>query len=229
VIAPLSEFELPQSSRAHDVAGHLSRMIEGMRPGDRVGTKEELRQKLSVAMGTMNEAVRLLQERGLVTIKSGPKGGLSVAAPNATVNLGQLVQASRGEPSAVREAESVRNALEPLVVLAALRDRKRTDISELRKLIKEMAVNVDDPHAFRVTSWNLHLRIAQSGDERLLTGIYLLVSDVLRDQLEEVKPSPQTSREQLQVHVDLVGSIVDRDEDAARDALARHARNPDEP
>lgn len=226
MIAPLPEFELPQSSRAHDVADHLSRMIEGMRPGDRVGTKEELRQRLSVAMGTMNEAVRLLQERGLVTIKSGPKGGLSVAAPNTTVNLGQLVQASRGEPSAVREAESVRNALEPLVVLAALRDRERTDISELRKLIKEMAVNVDDPHAFRITNWNLHVRIAQSGDERLLTGIYLLVSDVLRDQLEEVKPSPQTSREQLQVHVDLVSSIVDRDEDAARDALARHARKP---
>jgi DNA-binding FadR family transcriptional regulator len=222
MIAPLPD----QSSRAHDAADYLSRLIEDLRPGDRVGTKEELRQRLPVAMGTMNEAVRLLQERGLVTMKSGPKGGLFVASPNPLVNLGQLIAAIRGEPSAVREVQSIRNSLEPLIVLAALRDRDRADVSQLRKLIKEMAVNVDDPPAFLTTSWKLHTQIAQCGKERLLTGIYLLVSDVLSDQLKDLKQSPQTSRERLQVHFDLVNSIVDQDEEAARDAIARHAQEP---
>lgn len=224
MIAPLPDFELSQSSRAHDAADYLSRMIEDLPPGDRIGTKEELRQRLSVAMGTMNEAVRLLQERGLVTMKSGPKGGLFVASPNPLVNLGQLIAAIRSDPSCVREVKSIRNALEPLVVLAALRDRNRADVSQLRKLIKEMAVNVDDPHAFRSTNWKLHTQIAQCGTERLLTGIYLLVSDVHRDQLKDLGPNPQTSRDRLQIHVDLVNSIVDQDEEAARDAIARHTQ-----
>jgi DNA-binding GntR family transcriptional regulator len=30
----------------------------------------------------------------------------------------------------------------------------------------------------------------------------------------------------LQVHFDLVNSIVDQDEEAARDAIARHAQEP---
>jgi DNA-binding FadR family transcriptional regulator len=227
MISPAREFDAPQSSRSQDVADYLSRMIETMQPGERIGTKDDLRQQLSVAMGTMNEAVRLLQERGLVTIKSGPKGGLFVASPNPLVNIGQLIIAIRGEPSTVREAESIRNALELLVVLAAVRDRTRTDIAAMRKLIKEMTKNVDDPHAFLITNWDLHARIAESGKERLLTSIYLLVSNVVRDQLKGVRPQPllpQMSRERLRVHIDLVDSIINKDEAAARLAVERHAQ-----
>lgn len=228
----IGEFEVPQSSRAHDVADHLATIITQRQPGDRLGTKEELRQRLSVAMGTMNEAVRLLQERGLVTIKSGPKGGLFVASPDPLVNLGQLIIAIRGEPTTVRSAEAIRNALEPLVVDAALRHRKRADIVDLKRILRAMTVSVDDPHSFLMHNWDLHERIADAGEDRLLASVYRLVSGVLRDQLKSVEPTPllpQLSRERLDIHARLVESIITRDEDAAREAVIRHAQEPSAP
>jgi DNA-binding FadR family transcriptional regulator len=224
----IREFEPPRSSRARDVADHLAAIIAEHEPGDRLGTKEELRQRLSVAMGTMNEAVRLLQERGLITVKSGPKGGLFAASPDPLVNLGQIIIAIRGEPTTVRSAEVIRNALEPLIVLAALRNRRRTDITDLRRILRAMSASVDDPHAFLIRNWELHERIAEASDDRLLTSVYLLVNGVLREQLKSIEPTPllpQMSRERLDIHVRLIESIVARDEQAARRAVDEHAQD----
>jgi DNA-binding FadR family transcriptional regulator len=222
----IGELGLPQSSRSRDVADHLAGIIANRSAGERLGTKEELRQQLAVAMGTMNEAVRLLQDRGLVTMKSGPKGGLFVASPDPRVNIGQLIVAIRGEPTTVREAQAIRNALEPLVFHAAIRDRTRSDIAELKKILRTMKADVDDPHAFLVTNWRLHERIAECGKDKLLTTFYLVVSGVLREQLKSIEPTPmlpQMSRQRYDVHVELVQTIIDRDEANVDDVLRRHA------
>jgi GntR family transcriptional repressor for pyruvate dehydrogenase complex len=42
-----------------------------------------------VAPATLTEAVRLLQERGLVTVRPGPKGGIFVARPDPFARLGR--------------------------------------------------------------------------------------------------------------------------------------------
>ncbi len=49
-------------SRAQLVARELEREILDQRdPGDRLGTKEDLRKRFGVAVATVNEAVRLLE------------------------------------------------------------------------------------------------------------------------------------------------------------------------
>ena len=53
-------------SRAELVARELEREIAGgLAPGERLGTKDDLRQRFGVAVATVNEAVRLLETRGL--------------------------------------------------------------------------------------------------------------------------------------------------------------------
>ena len=63
------------TTRGRSAADHLAAEIERMQEGDRLGTKKELCQRLGVASATLNEAIRLLQERGLVTLRPGPRRG----------------------------------------------------------------------------------------------------------------------------------------------------------
>ena len=44
--------------------------------GQRLGTKEELRVLCGVSVGTFNEALRLVQARGVLTVRTGRVGGL---------------------------------------------------------------------------------------------------------------------------------------------------------
>ncbi len=72
-------------------------MAESADPGDRLGSKEELRQLCGVSVGTFNEAIRLLQARGLVSIRPGPGGGLFATEQSPMVRLGNSVLALDAE------------------------------------------------------------------------------------------------------------------------------------
>ena len=83
--------------------------------GDRLGTKGDLRERFGVAVATVNEAVRLLELRGLITARPGPGGGVFVAAPSARTSRGQLALGFDWGPDSLDDAVDVLDALEPLV------------------------------------------------------------------------------------------------------------------
>ena len=74
-----------------------------------------------MARGTVIEAVRLLQDRGVITVRPGPGGGLFVAEPSSVVRLGRTLLTVEGDAAGVADAIAVREELEPLVTeLAAV-------------------------------------------------------------------------------------------------------------
>src|ERR1700676_3694207 len=80
---------MPRVSRAARVAGELEAWIqaEDRHPGERIATKEALRERFGVAVATINEAVRLLETRGVIEARPGPGGGIFVARVAVRVAL----------------------------------------------------------------------------------------------------------------------------------------------
>jgi DNA-binding FadR family transcriptional regulator len=75
---------LPVSrSRAEDVVVYVEGAIEerGLRPGDHIGTRADLRDQTGVARATVNEAIRLLQERQRIALRPGPAAACSWRRP----------------------------------------------------------------------------------------------------------------------------------------------------
>ena len=65
-------------SRAELVARELEREIaDGLKAGERLGTKDDLRKRFRVAVATLNEALRLLEMRGLIEARPDPAVGCS--------------------------------------------------------------------------------------------------------------------------------------------------------
>src|SRR5580704_4033723 len=154
---------LPTSrSRAEDVVFYVESAIEqrGLRPGDHIGTRADLRDETGVARATVNEAIRLLQERQRIAVRPGPGGGLFVAATDPVVRLGRTLLTVHGEPLAVAGAIEVREQLEPLVAVHAALHRTAKDGRELKALIGAMERSVDDVTEFVSLNWKLHTRIA---------------------------------------------------------------------
>src|SRR3954453_5490905 len=97
--------------RAKAVARDLEAQIlgGGLAPGSRLGTKDDLRRRFGVAVATVNEAVRLLEMRGLIEARPGPGGGVFVAgSPGLAQQRGVLGFAS-GRAS-FADCLAVRNA-----------------------------------------------------------------------------------------------------------------------
>src|SRR3954469_2979267 len=115
------------------IARELEQEITGgeLIPGQRLGTKEELRGRFGVALATINEAIRLLEMRGMLTARPGPGGGVFVTHASTRARLNHFVMGYKWNEAAIADHHTVRNALEPLVCREAAQYRRDSDIRVL--------------------------------------------------------------------------------------------------
>jgi DNA-binding FadR family transcriptional regulator len=215
-----------QRSRAEDVVAYVEGVIEArsLRPGDHLGTRADLRDETGVAKATVNEAVRLLQERRRIAVRPGPGGGLFVAAADPVVRLGRTLLTVHGEPLAVAGAIEVREQLEPLIAAHAAQYRSAKDGRELKSLITAMKKSLDDVAAFVSLNWDLHTRIATISPNEVLRATYVGLYEFV-NQVSLVNPQPRDAdylQQRFRVHSDLVAAIIAGDVAAAHSAGETH-------
>ena len=213
------------TTRGQRAADHLAAEIEHLQVGDRLGTKKELCARLGVAVATLNEAVRLLQERGLVTLRPGPKGGIFVAKVDPLTRLSRTLQQVRDQPDLVAGAIEVRESLAALATLDALRHRTDDDVNVLQDHLGKIEAALDDDEEFQRATWQLHERIADIGANRVLQTVYrgvLAYVEANAQNMPAVPTTPAQRRKRLRIHQQLVESIIDQDEKACRRAIRAH-------
>jgi DNA-binding FadR family transcriptional regulator len=215
-------------SRAEGVARDVEAEIlgEGIPPGERLGTKEELRQRFGVAVATVNEAVRLLETRGLIEARPGPGGGVFVARSSVRAALKRDGLDGSWGRAAFADCLAVRDGLEPLVCREAARHHTDEDIRALEKILAGMERHVDEPGACLELNWALHRRIAKLCRNAPLHSIYLTLIDFLEDGLALGALHEFDGHADLEVHRQLVAAIDEGPGPQLEGAIARHERIP---
>lgn len=215
-------------SRADDLAGSIESRIEreGLPPGHKIGTKEDLRTTSGMARATVNEAVRLLHDRGRVVVKPGPGGGIFVAETNPNVELGRLLLSVCDETTHVSHLIAVRDHLEAMVLAEAVEHRSDNDLLELDLLIENLRKQHEIPGGFLLAIWDLHERIAMITPNRVLEMTYRGLIKSLRDRVKTVERTPKSNAEHLaariQSHQELVDVIRQQDQALVAGTIERH-------
>jgi DNA-binding FadR family transcriptional regulator len=218
------------SSRAETAAGQIEGLIsDRLRPGDRLGTKDDLRVLTGVAVGTLNEAIRLLVSRGLVTLRPGPGGGLFVARPTPVVRLGAAVLALTNDDRTAGDALLIRDALEPLVIADAVRHATDADVAELRALVDELGEAVADVARFLEVNWRLHVRMARISPNAMLRSIYGSLLDTVTANTGQVTAQDERTlvrhkKQRHRLHADIVEAIAAKDEKWAARLARKHSQ-----
>jgi GntR family transcriptional regulator, transcriptional repressor for pyruvate dehydrogenase complex len=211
--------------RAEAVARDLEIEIlcDGLSPGERLGTKDDIRQRFGVAVATINEAVRLLEMRGLIEARPGPGGGLFVA--NSSVRVAMKRPGLQSTWGAARYADClvIRNALEPVVCRDAAAHHEDEDLLAMRRIVDEMDRHSDRPITYFALNWTLHRRIAKLCRNAPLHSIYLTLLDFLEDGLETSDLRDFDGRADVDVHRELVSAIASGPGDRLEAAIVAHA------
>src|SRR5882757_9707145 len=145
-------------SRAQQVAADLETRIldERHTTGTRLGLRTELITSYGVSPAVMNEALRILRERGLVEVRPGPNGGVFVDSPPPQVRLGGIDvwhQGLVGDPEQLFEA---RRHLDTLFAPVALDRAAPDDVQAMEWALDGMRSAVDDAHALLDATMRLH-------------------------------------------------------------------------
>ena len=224
-----SDWQPATATRPEQAAEQLAGLAAGAEPGTRLGTKDELRALCGVSVGTFNEALRLVQARGLVTVRAGRVGGLFASRQSAMVRLGNSVLAIGDDATSVADAVRIRDALEPLLVQDAVRHRAAGDTEALRQGLARMRAAADalDGNEFLRANWALHARIAEVSPSVMLRSFYLSLLEMIESRTLAVEPPsdeplPEYLEGRYRLHADLVSAIDAQDARRALELISVH-------
>lgn len=124
---------------AHElVVDQIRRALElgRFRPGDRLPTERELSDMLDVSRTVVRAAIRMLEGEGLIAVRRGRNGGVTVLAPQ--YDASEARRSMRGNREQIRDAFDYRMVVESAAARLAASRRRAKDITELRGLLASM-------------------------------------------------------------------------------------------
>jgi GntR family transcriptional repressor for pyruvate dehydrogenase complex len=126
--------------------------------GDRLPRERELAARLEVSRTTVREALRILAERGVVSIKRGNAGGIIV---EKTRIPGSLLASMEGSMIVeLRAVLEVRRALEVTAAVLAARRATDRELQEVEDLVTSLAGLTQDPDKFISKDFEFHASVA---------------------------------------------------------------------
>lgn len=214
-------------SRAEEVAARLEMEIlrAGYPVGTRLGLRTELISRFEVSPGVINEALRLLRERELITVKPGPSGGVFTADQPPGVRLGALDLWFQGLTVPPLEVFESRVLLEELFSNLALQRSTPVHHLEMERALQKMTNSAQDPRGFFEANVEFHRAIARSTGITVLTGIYDTLVTVLTGALVRAAWTAgheQTIDHNLRVHAQILEAIRAKDRKRLETATRLH-------
>jgi DNA-binding FadR family transcriptional regulator len=199
-----------------------ARILEGkMRPGDRLGLKVELQREFDVAGPTIAQALTLLTNDGLISMRRGPGGGIFVERSRPVLRRGTQRLAT-GTARSLAENIELREALNPLLAVSAARatDRPEATLDRLREIAGRLAGAAPSFETQRLI-WAGYHELVELADNELLCHVYLDLLDAAEALIVDVDfpaegvPGDQ-ERQRIAAHASLLGAVADGNAETAR-------------
>jgi DNA-binding FadR family transcriptional regulator len=176
-----------QNRMFQDVVEQIQEAIlEGrLEPGTRLPSERKLQEIFSASRGTLREALRVLEQKGLITIKTGVKGGAVVntlTTEHISQSLDLLIRYQR---VSLRDLAEFREDVEGNVARLAVERAAPEDIDRLKRLLqkaedhlKRGSTGWDD---FIATDNEIHIQLARmAGNPIYLSVLRTVYSSVHR-------------------------------------------------
>lgn len=198
-----------------------------MRPGERLPPERELVEVFKTSRPTLREALRILEQKGLIEIKLGVRGGAYVRTPNSELiaeNLGMLI---RTQSVSLEHLAEFREGIEGTVAGLAAERATLPDIGILKKLLAEAKHHYDRGiegwHEFIKMDEKVHLEIANIAGNALYSFVlHSIHLNIHRYFSKYLKPGKNEMEENYQDLVEIVAAIEKRDSESATRLVRDH-------
>lgn len=199
-----------------------ARILEGkMQPGDRLGLKSELQKEFDVAGPTIAQALTLLTNDGLISMRRGPGGGIFVERSRPVLRRGTQ-RLARGSAQSLAENIELREQLNPLLAVSAARAEGRPEatVDRLREIAGALAGAAPSFETQR-SIWAGFHELVELADNELLCHVYVDLLDAAEALIVDVDFPTEgiegdQERQRIAAHASLFLAVADRNVEAAR-------------
>jgi GntR family transcriptional regulator, transcriptional repressor for pyruvate dehydrogenase complex len=186
--------EAKQSRTFEDVVEQIQEAIlQGdLKEGDRLPNERQLKEAFRVSRGTLREALRALEQKRLIKIKTGTKGGAFICP----INIGQISDSLsfllRYQKISLRELVEFRATAEVVVAENAARKARKKDIWQLNSILGSMRNHLEEDEL----RWDevmekdkeFHVLLAEIAGNRIFESVLHTIYENINQYFEQYLP-----------------------------------------
>jgi len=200
-----------------------------LKTGDTLPSERQLKDMFNISRGTLREALRVLEQKGLIEIKLGVGGGSVVKDVNADQireGLGLLI---RSQKVSLNHLAEFREDVEGIVAARAASRRSKADISNLKALLVRARKSIDggtsQRNDFIEIDKQIHLSLAQITQNPIYLSVLHSVHDNIHRYYDRfLSMEARRLQENYQDLCDLMEAVENGQADRARRLARRHVR-----
>lgn len=193
--------------------------------GTLLSTERDLVESFSVGRTTIREALRLLETRGVISIRSGPHGGPVVRRPRPedlrealTLNL----QFSETSHQQVLEA---REALESMLARLAAERVTVSLVAQLRETVDDMRSDPEDHARFLRANHLFHGLVAEAGSNTVLRVFSATLMAVNDGALPGARYDVARRLQVAKAHEKVILALEEKNAEKAGSTMRAHIRD----
>ena len=217
--------------RAHEEVAEQIRRGIALRLVGASGTlppERDLARQFRVGRATVQKAVSILEDEGLVQRRRGRRGGtflVGAAAPDGSAQL--LIEKLRVNRREIEEALAFRLAVEPAAAALAALAAGNRDLAAVNAAA-EAAASARSDADFMEHDTEFHFAVARASRNRFFSDGVERLRLVLNDALAALPDSVAWHSWSNEEHGQVLRALTLRDADAARDAMKAHVVHADD-
>lgn len=205
-------------------------IIQGhLKVGDRLPAERELKEMLQTSRSTLREALRVLEQKGLIEIKLGMGGGAVVRAVSSDRVAESLDLLIRSHQVSLRHIAEFRERVEGDVVRLATVRMTASDRSMLKELLDNarqcVTRGTEAASDFLTADKNIHVCFARITGNPIYTSVLKTIHENIRRYYDEylVMEAPEM-RENMKDLEDVVAAMENGEAEKAGDIARTHVR-----
>jgi len=197
-------------------------LVEGRwKLGDRLPSERDLSERFQVSRASVREAIRALESRGLVRIKTGE--GTYIASGSEAV-LSPLVSIILQQKDVLLDIFEARKIIEPEIAALAPKRAVPEEIQHMEEILEEQARQIAQGDSGVEADTAFHSLLTQTTKNKVFLRLNDAVVDSLRETRERSLHIHGRPARSLAGHHEILKAIRAKDPGRARQAMLQHLR-----
>lgn len=222
--AALSLASLEQPNRSTQVVEQLTQLILNgeLKSKELLPPERDLAAQLGVSRNVVREAIKILQSRGLLTIRHGV--GTVVNGVSSEPLQQVFTHALHGQEDALLKLTEVRLLVEVEMAALAAQRATRENLHKIRAAFEAMEASVDDPQRYVQCDREFHSALAEATQNNVFALVMEATSALTRQARVYTLEAGASVRQSLRIHREILEAVEAGDAILAASQMRAHLK-----
>lgn len=195
-----------------------------LKPGDKLPSERQLMEQFKTSRVSVREALRSLEQFGIIEIKRGVDGGAFIRDPNTKLITNFLHDMFLLGKIRIPDMTEARLAIEPFSVRLACERITDNELERIRQNIQEAKECLDkgNQEDARLLNLEFHRIIAHTSQNPVIFFMIDSIMDIMENNISSIPLSVKAVERTIQYHQKIHSALKERNTSGVQDLMLKH-------